>query len=495
MAFDDPARPSIYPPPTPTPPPEPPPRRAGCWTIGLAILVIVALVGSTAYGAFYFLRQELLAAQRETAVATPITAAPDTIAAEDTLPEIAATSTPNPNRVNRIVIVNDDGQIETMAPDGSEQRQLTDVVFNFQFPAWSPDATAVAAIGASRASSSIFLLPDTAAANIEDPIQIYRENNYSPFYLYWSPDGEQISFLASHVSRGMTLNVVPAAAGSTRSELLQGSPIYWQWTANGQQMLLHSGVASDDSRLTFLSPTDLENSADDLANPGLFQVPGISANGRYLAYAESVNGDNSQLVIADTTSGGQQEVRHAGLVAMGWSPTSDLLAFTSGRPDSDNFWGELQLFDAETGDVRLLSRNLVVGFFWSPDGRSLAVISAPQDNGEIIAAAPWGAQDSANRLGKRVQQGHSFNFTLTVIDVASGEGRVLGEFEPTFLFLSQFLPFFDQYALSHRIWSPDSDALVLPVREGSRSMIYVYPADGSAKQLLAEGTMAFWSPQ
>ena len=31
------------------------------------------------------------------------------------------------------------------------------------------------------------------------------------------------------------------------------------------------------------------------------------------------------------------------------------------------------------------------------------------------------------------------------------------------LFVNQVLPYFDQYALSHRFWSPDSRSLVLPI--------------------------------
>jgi TolB protein len=79
--------------------------------------------------------------------------------------------------------------------------------------------------------------------------------------------------------------------------------------------------------------------------------------------------------------------------------------------------------------------------------------------------------------------------------VSSGNQRRLARFVPTNLFLRQFLPFFDQYSLSHRIWSPDSDALVIPLIEDGRSQIAVVPISRGSVQLVADGEIAFWSHQ
>jgi TolB protein len=84
---------------------------------------------------------------------------------------------------------------------------------------------------------------------------------------------------------------------------------------------------------------------------------------------------------------------------------------------------------------------------------------------------------------------------LWVVDVTSGYQRRLAQFAPTSLFLHQFLPFADQYALSHRIWSPGGDAIVIPVLEDDRPQIAVVPLGRGSVQLIAEGQMAFWSHQ
>ncbi|MBC8075883.1 MAG: hypothetical protein H7Y32_07400 [Chloroflexales bacterium] len=87
----------------------------------------------------------------------------------------------------------------------------------------------------------------------------------------------------------------------------------------------------------------------------------------------------------------------------------------------------------------------------------------------------------------------SISLALWVVDVASGEQRRLLAFQPLPLFINQFLPFFDQYAHSHRLWSPDSDALVLPALGASGPQILVVPTDGSLPRTLLRGIMAFWS--
>ena len=63
------------------------------------------------------------------------------------------------------------------------------------------------------------------------------------------------------------------------------------------------------------------------------------------------------------------------------------------------------------------------------------------------------------------------------------------------LFINQVLPYFDQYALSHRLWSPDGSSILLPVvgEDGTESL-HVVPADGSPVRVLAPGSMGFWSP-
>ena len=73
---------------------------------------------------------------------------------------------------------------------------------------------------------------------------------------------------------------------------------------------------------------------------------------------------------------------------------------------------------------------------------------------------------------------------------------MLAQLNPPPLFATQFLPFFDQYSMSHSIWSPHtSDAIVLPALDDSgEAHISVVPIDGRAPIRLADGILASWGP-
>ena len=63
------------------------------------------------------------------------------------------------------------------------------------------------------------------------------------------------------------------------------------------------------------------------------------------------------------------------------------------------------------------------------------------------------------------------------------------------LFVNQVLPFFDQYALSHRFWAPDGSALVLPIVDDQDvTHLYAIPPDGSDARVVATAEMGSWSP-
>ena len=61
---------------------------------------------------------------------------------------------------------------------------------------------------------------------------------------------------------------------------------------------------------------------------------------------------------------------------------------------------------------------------------------------------------------------------LSFVDVETGAIRSHWTFALSDVFVDQVLPYFDQYALSHRVWSPDGASIALPVvaeRHANRS--------------------------
>jgi TolB protein len=83
--------------------------------------------------------------------------------------------------------------------------------------------------------------------------------------------------------------------------------------------------------------------------------------------------------------------------------------------------------------------------------------------------------------------------SLKVIDPETLETRVLAAFAPSPLFALQYLPFFDQYARSHRLWSPRSDALVLPALDDDGvPTLVVFGIDGATVPLVP-GDLPAWN--
>jgi TolB protein len=388
----------------------------------------------------------------------------------------------------RIAFINTDGQLTTANPDGSDLRVLTEGEQRLQFPAWSPDSSKIAAIGVDREGSFIRILPDEIGA---EGTEIYRSAERGAIYLYWSPDGKTVSFLANNPESALALHI----ASETEAERLvvNGAPFYWQWQADGQGLLIHTGFTGQGSRLGFTS-VESDTLTENLAPPGIFQAPGISPSGNYIAYAEDNELRGTQVVIqhnplATDVQEVKREVKHEGAVALSWSPTEDKLAFTAPAQDAPAVYGELKLLEAESGLLETLSEKLVVCFFWSPDGNYIAYLTPnlERDEGDVSSLG-----NTFYVSDTKVQRG-SFLLELHVVDVLTKEDRRLATFTPTFLFLDQFLPFFDQYALSHRVWSPDSSAVVLPITSADNSrQVTVFNLDGTVTPV-GEGDTPFWS--
>lgn len=461
----------------------------------VSLLLILSLIGSSILTVFILTRQEArrVTAAGDTATPAPTAAPATVIAAVPSSQPTAAAPVAAGLQVNRIAIVNAQGQIETMSPTGDDRRVLTlrsdDTAF--QFPAWAPDGGRLAVIGSDNAGGAIYLLEDAARVGSLADHQLYASAREAPFYLFWSPDSSHLAFLANHTRDLMGLNVV-AGDGTGKSRLLAtGAPFYWDWSDDSRQLLIHSGPNRVNNNLALIG-LDGETQADNLAVPGFFQAPDIGGNGRYWAFAEEIADGLSALVVVDTQTGERQAHQQAGSLALSWSPAQDQLAYTNGEINNHPFWGPLRLLDVAQGETRLLSAQTVLAFFWSPDGRAIAFVTlgGREEDESINASAKT---RHVGRLANAPAQQEGGFLTLSVVDVATGSGLRLLDFQPTLAWLSQFLPYFDQYSLSHRVWSPDSSALLLPVHEAEEDVILVVPAAGGAPFRLAEGDMAFWS--
>ena len=199
-----------------------------------------------------------------------------------------------------------------------------------------------------------------------------------------------------------------------------------------------------------------------------------------------------------------------GLTAFAWHPQRDLLALTRPLSNVPHSFGPLGGLDAASGLFEPWTDAPVLSFAWSPDGRRIGVLATPSPGGERIAAdpqvptlaslrpfgAPAGAPNGdASRAAQRVQGG-ALQFPVGLLDPVRAEVAWLGTVVPQAAYLNEQVPFFDQYARSHRSWSPDGRYWGLSlVGPDGRDVVAVLDARTGELHALAPGTAPAFAPR
>jgi TolB protein len=398
----------------------------------------------------------------------------------------------------RLVVVDANGGLSSMNADGGNVVRYPGPGLAFQFPAWSPDGTQIASIGTSGDSGATSLdvfAPPVGADPAAAPTVVYQSQDHPVFYLYWAPDGKALAFLTNEPD-GIALRHVPADASGPDTTVRTGAPMYWQWV-DPTRLLVHSGGSAADG---FAGEVGLDGAAaaTTAIEAGSFRAPALSADGSYLAYATSGQEGSSKVVVASRSGATHREVTVFSVAAFEFAPNGDTLAFTAADTSGGSLdypIGPLRTIDPTSGAVRTLLGGSVFAFFWAPDGRTIAALRAngPGDTNVASAGAP---EATLARAGtSAVQTAAGLDLRIAFVDVASGAIRSQRVARLSDLFVSQILPYFDQYALSHRFWSPDSSSIVLPIDDDrGDSQIEIIPADGSDARVVTSGLIASWSP-
>ena len=421
----------------------------------------------------------------------------------------------------RLAVVAADGRLFTMDRRGNGIVRLGTRGTRYQFPAWSPDGGRIAAIGVDGTTSAVQVLAepghgepgsggtgagpsggigavpparDPTPPTAIEPAVLYDAADRAPFYLFWAPDGRSVGFLTTEPA-GLALRAAPIDGSAPATVVRQASPMYWTWV-DGGRLLVHSG----DGPASFFGEVAVADGAGDaLENAsGGFRAPGLSASGRFRGFATHEADTGFTVVLAAVDGSIRHEVPTAGGAALSFDPMGDTLAFVAPTTPSDGDTlpiGPLRLIDPRSGEARVLLATRVVAFFWSPDGRTIAAVQVPDP--DAVAAADTGPRSDSGAGSAQAPEAleAGLGLDLVFVDVVTGTVRSQQDVRLPDGFAGQVLPFFDQYALSHHVWAPDSSAIALPVvDDAGETRIHEFGADGSAAREIAPGILAFWSP-
>ena len=402
--------------------------------------------------------------------------------------------------MNQIAFVGLEGQIYTIDPDGSHPRRISPETGVFTWPTWSPDASRLVFSGVfedeggnlkislfafSAASSSLKELyvgePGVAGLLAEGVVH----------YPLWSPDSTRVAFIV-FTSQGLSLFLDDLTDSVGAALILDQGPLWMSWSPDSQYLLVHRGAAH------FLVNTLEGIGVDELGIRAVgYRVPAWKPPGAIVTLASGDGPGRYTILTAEIVADGldvPQPITYLHEIgfplnpAFLWSPSGELLAL-AGSTRVVIYLGlplfvyrDLALFsESETAPTILIQDN-VMAYFWSPDGSKLAYVAPSQTDGILR----W-----------------------TVLNVVNGDRWPLVDFIPSRDQLMMF-QFFDQYAYSHSLWSPDSRSLVFVGKLTNRATPAVSTPDvarqGShiivmgtdphpSTQTIADGMLGFWSPQ
>jgi hypothetical protein len=335
------------------------------------------------------------------------------------------------------------------------------------WPTWSPDGTHVASFRLGRQEGSMACHVRITDVLGVDAVEVAELTGRLPIYLQWSHDGTSLNILTQDEDVLVLEQAWQDAPGILRRRLT-GSPLFFHGTHDAVVAFVGETVDGAQRPPSLLVLGD-DGSRLQLAGvPGNFCAPVVL--GDEVAYVR-IDAGRPELHVAPLCGGPTRKLRSAdGLAALLPSPDQRRLAWSVAPDGTGQAYHGLELIDPWTGLSERLTHEHLVAFSWLPDGSGL-IVAQRTDEGTVA----W------SRVG------------------LDGHTRRLGALFPT-RDLRFYLRFFEQFALSHPLVSPDGSHLVVAGgwvdRDDPRGTprLWAVPIEGGDAEPIADGVFATFAP-
>ena len=390
---------------------------------------------------------------------------------------------PTRTALNLIVYADLQGQIHTLSPDGSSASRVVSPETGFYtWPAWSPDGKSIVFSGTAPGDDGESALGLYISKMPDGEARVIYTNEPGmgpilpgmPHYPLWSPDSRHLSYMASEPI-GLMLFLDDVTDEQPGTVVVRNSPLYASWSSDSKSLMVHSGAAH-----VLVDSADRQKIVEKVVAADGYRTPAWwPLSNKKIALLQNES-SSSKLYIVDLDTAEWTFVddieEHAAFV---WSPDGATLAVAKSRAREGLISRGITLYGEDGAEKEMGVEGNIQAFFWSPDSLKLAYLLVTRDRGVL---------------------------RYMMVDMVTGDRRPLVDFTPT-PDQSIAYDFFDQFAISHSPWSPDSRSLVLAgyLRHDGTAVslnrqvapqIYVVDAGKDpAVTSIADGFLAFWSPR
>lgn len=409
-------------------------------------------------------------------------------------PETSSADSPS----GRIAYIGDDYNVYTFDFAQDQTQQLTDDgarTQRYQWPTWSPDGRLAYFCCDLQFARTLATRAYISADGRETGVEVYSGRAQPIIYAYWSPGAcaesagcRDLALLINDIpSRNLLVELIRDDGLTTdRRTVETGSPFYYSWSPDGNEMIFHR-----NNRTVELFSVKSDRVIDTLGrSSGAYQTPAWSPVDRRVLFGVAGNdAGTTDLVVANGENDITLVESIAGRLSFLWSPDGRYVAYRVLGGDNEGF---LTVLDARSGDIVAQSSiGGVFAFFWSPDSQRLAFVTPERSPGQFNVNASGLASPAAQEDDAPVY------LTWSILDVQTNLDRQVTRFIPTSEMVYLLL-YFDQFAPSHRIWSPDSRSIVYsgfidPAEPRPVINVLNVTREASQARILTEGVLGIWS--